>query len=53
MCDRCDSPAAAAVAVLRDKLRPEVPNDHDAPVDYIDLMTACWHQDPVIRPTRS
>jgi class 3 adenylate cyclase len=40
-----------AVAVIRDNLRPRVPDDIDMPHEYIDLMTGCWHADPAIRPT--
>jgi class 3 adenylate cyclase len=54
------SPAAVAVAVLRDDLRPTVPADTSVALnssamtgatDYIDLMRNCWHRDPIIRPT--
>lgn len=42
------SPAAIAVAVLRDNLRPEVPEDV-AP-EYLALMTESWDSDASIRP---
>jgi len=42
------STAAVAVAVLRDGLRPEVPDY--APDDYVQLMSNCWDQDPQQRP---
>jgi class 3 adenylate cyclase len=47
------SPAAIAVAVIRDNARPEIP-EHAASEtnsEYLELMTAAWHQDPMIRPT--
>jgi hypothetical protein len=43
-----NSPAAVAVAVLRDNLRPEVPSD--APEDYVSLMRNAWDSDPTVRP---
>ncbi len=43
------SPAAVAVAVIRDQLRPTVPED--APADFTTLITNCWHYDSGIRPT--
>jgi class 3 adenylate cyclase len=48
------SPAAVAVAVLRDNARPTVPEDAantTQSTDYVDLMRNCWHHDPIIRPT--
>jgi class 3 adenylate cyclase len=38
-----------AVAVLRDGMRPDIPDD--AQDDYMRLMTNCWDQDPQLRPT--
>ncbi|BAU80032.1 serine-threonine kinase [Tokyovirus A1] len=44
--------AAVAVAVIRDKERPEVPeNTGEFGDGYIDLMTSCWSQEPDSRPT--
>ncbi|AVR52835.1 serine/threonine protein kinase [Marseillevirus Shanghai 1] len=44
--------AAVAVAVIRDKQRPEIPeNIGEFGEGYIDLMTSCWSQDPDSRPT--
>jgi hypothetical protein len=34
--------------VIRDSLRPEIPEDADQ-TDFADLITTCWHQDPSIR----
>lgn len=31
--------------------RPDMPTD--CPPDFVDLMTACWHEDPEQRPTAS
>jgi hypothetical protein len=46
------SPAAVAVAVIRDGIRPTIPeSDGTSPVEYEELLTSCWHQDPTIRPT--
>ena len=46
------SPAAVAVAVIRDGIRPTIPeSDGSSPVEYEELLTSCWHQDPTIRPT--
>ncbi|ALD61916.1 Ser/Thr kinase [Mollivirus sibericum] len=48
------SPAAVAVAVIRDDMRPALPEVTDATghyQEYIDLIKVCWHIDPVIRPT--
>ncbi len=42
------SPAAVAVAVLRDDLRPEVPEA--TPESYASLMVNCWDKDPTVRP---
>ncbi len=44
------SPAAVAVAVIRDNLRPTIPDEHGAPAEFEALMTSCWNVDPVIRP---
>jgi len=41
-------PAAVAVAVLRDNLRPVIPEE--APPDYTSLITNCWDRDPTVRP---
>jgi hypothetical protein len=38
-----------AVAVIRDNLRPQIPED--APPEYAQLVADCWHVDPTIRPT--
>nr|WNL49984.1 serine threonine protein kinase [Marseillevirus sp.] len=44
--------AAVAVAVIRDKERPEIPeNVGEFKEGYIDLMTTCWSQEPDSRPT--
>jgi serine/threonine protein kinase len=43
------SPAAIAVAVLRDNLRPEVPAG--IPIEYGTLMCEAWHSDPSVRPS--
>jgi class 3 adenylate cyclase len=43
-----------AVAVIRDNLRPRMPDNIDGslcPSEYEELVTNCWHQDPTIRPT--
>lgn len=46
-----------AVAVIRDGLRPMLPEEDDDnydssyPLEYRELMTTCWHPDPTIRPT--
>jgi hypothetical protein len=41
-----------AVAVIRDGLRPALPEAQEqCPVEFEELITACWHQDPTIRPT--
>ena len=46
------SPAAVAVSVLRDGLRPQMPEGDDAgPAEYADIITNCWHTDPSVRPT--
>jgi hypothetical protein len=37
-----------AVAVLRDDLRPEVPEA--TPESYASLMVNCWDKDPTVRP---
>jgi hypothetical protein len=44
------SPAAVAVAVIRDNLRPTIPEDHGAPAEFEALMVSCWNVEPVIRP---
>lgn len=49
------SPAAVAVAVIRDNLRPTLPDLAASPdgalVSYVGIITECWHQDPIMRPT--
>jgi serine/threonine protein kinase/ABC-type phosphate transport system substrate-binding protein len=54
------SPAAVAVAVIRDNLRPAMPSSEMADTlamesasspEYVELLTSCWHADPTIRPT--
>jgi hypothetical protein len=46
------SPAAVAVAVIRDGIRPHMPDGGSScPPEYEELVTSCWHSDPVIRPT--
>ncbi len=42
-------PAAVAVAVLRDGLRPKVPQS--APTDYVELMQEAWDGEPRARPS--
>ncbi len=49
------SPAAIAVGVLRDNLRPEIPENDDmtlfqVPASYIKLMSDCWDKSPLSRP---
>ncbi len=49
------SPAAIAVGVLRDNLRPEIPENEDmvlfqVPTSYIKLMSDCWDKSPLTRP---
>ncbi len=39
-----------AVAVIRDNLRPTIPEEHGAPPEFEALMTSCWNVEPVIRP---
>ncbi len=45
--------AAVAVAVLRDGMRPSLPEeiDEDPPTEYTELMITCWHEDPSLRPS--
>lgn len=47
------SPAAVAVAVIRDRARPPLPEDEEnsAPPEFIEIIAACWHQDPSVRPS--
>jgi class 3 adenylate cyclase len=48
------SPAAVAVAVIRDGIRPTMPAAGESlmyPTEYEELITSCWHTDPTIRPT--
>jgi len=42
-----------AMRVSQDDLRPPIPEKHDAPEDYISLMTACWSRSPDDRPAFS
>jgi hypothetical protein len=46
------SPSAVAVSVIRDNLRPAMPDNAVGawPVEFEELIT-CWHRDPTIRPT--
>jgi serine/threonine protein kinase len=44
------TPAAIAVAVIRDDARPNMPEGH-VDADYEKLITDCWHRDPTVRPT--
>ncbi len=43
------SHAAVAVAVIRDGMRPAIPEDAD--VKFKDLIVQCWSQDPSTRPS--
>jgi hypothetical protein len=50
------SPAAVAVAVIRDGLRPRLPPPEEQATasysaEFEELITSCWHHDPTIRPT--
>jgi serine/threonine protein kinase len=46
------SPAAVAVAVIRNGLRPAIPQDvSEEASEFVELMKTCWHEDPTIRPT--
>jgi hypothetical protein len=48
------SPAAIAVSVIRDDLRPTLPEEigkDEGAFEYRELLTSCWHRDPTIRPT--
>nr|UDO47406.1 ser/thr kinase [Pandoravirus massiliensis] len=48
------TPAAVAVAVIRDDARPRIPADLNVdaqPESYVDLIKECWHRDPTVRPT--
>ncbi len=46
------SPAAVAVAVIRDNIRPKLPDTiADTEQEYVELMQSCWHEDPTVRPT--
>jgi hypothetical protein len=39
------------MAVLRDQARPLIPDvNENVPSAWIDLMQACWHQQPSERP---
>jgi hypothetical protein len=44
------SPAAVAVAVVRDGARPTLPASA-RPREFVDLLRACWSQDPTARPS--
>lgn len=44
------SPAAIAVGVIRDGMRPDWSLAKHANEEYLRLMTDCWHQDPTMRP---
>jgi hypothetical protein len=46
------SPAAIALSVIRNNLRPDMmdPVPPEAQ-DFVELMRTCWHEDPTIRPT--
>ncbi|KAL6047965.1 Serine/threonine protein kinase, catalytic domain containing protein, variant 2 [Balamuthia mandrillaris] len=44
------SPTAVAVGVLRDNLRPEIP-EGDTPEDLVMLVQECWAADPASRPS--
>jgi len=48
-----NSPAAVAVAVIRDNVRPALPDDDqlNVPIEFVDLIQTCWHQEPSIRPS--
>lgn len=43
------SPVQAAVNVVRNNLRPQLP--HRTPAPLSDLITACWHCNPSERPS--
>ncbi|QTF49773.1 putative serine/threonine-protein kinase/receptor [Acanthamoeba polyphaga mimivirus] len=47
------TPAAIAVSVIRDGMRPPISDEavtaHS--IEYIDLIKQCWHSDTIIRPT--
>ncbi|AGD92983.1 putative serine/threonine-protein kinase/receptor [Megavirus lba] len=45
------SPAAIAVAVIRDNIRPTITSELLESPEYLDLIRNCWHSDPIIRPT--
>ena len=46
------SPAAVAVAVIRNGLRPAIPQDvSEEASEFVELMKTCWHEAPPIRPT--
>jgi serine/threonine protein kinase len=48
------SPAAVAVAVIRDRMRPPLPViDATSSIGlaaYVGLISECWHHDPTMRP---
>ena len=43
------SPLQAAIAVMKEGLRPDLPNN--IPLDYADLVNDCWAQNPLDRPS--
>ncbi|AGF85754.1 tyrosine kinase family protein [Moumouvirus goulette] len=45
------SPAAIAVAVIRNNIRPIITNELSESVEYLELVQNCWHTDHIIRPT--
>lgn len=45
------SPAAIAVAVIRDDGRPEIPEFPFFDGEYRELMTSCWDKSPDVRPS--
>ncbi len=46
------SAAAVAVAVIRDNMRPPLPDDDPTiPAEFIELVRTCWHSDPTFRPS--
>jgi hypothetical protein len=44
------TPAAIAVGVIRDSMRPDIELAEERHADYEQLMAECWHQDPTMRP---
>jgi hypothetical protein len=43
------NPTTVAVGVLRDNLRPRIPENVNE--DYAQLMKDCWDRNPEVRPT--